>query len=150
MVSELCIPKTAEKEISFMLYNYDNIEKLIDKRKNDLIDTINVSNNAHLKSLNDEGKTIEDIALSFDSDRNIKRLREWKSIINSFKSRLYDDENRLYYRFILLKYTRRFDEESITDILNITKERLKNIDIFLKSVIYSYAVEKNLFKEEVA
>ena len=147
MLSEICIPKTAEKEIIFMLYNYENIEKLIDKRKNDLIDTINVSNNAHLKSLNENGRTMEDIAISLDSDNRIKRLKEWKAIINSFKSRLYDDENRLYYRFILLKYTRRFDEESITDILNITKERLKDIDIFLKSVIYSYAIEKKLFKE---
>ena len=150
MVSEICIPKTAEKEISFMLYNYENIEKLIDKRKNDLIDTINVSNNAHLKAINENGTTMEDIAISFDSDYKINRLKQWKAIINSFKSRLYDDENRLYYRFILLKYTRRFDEESIIDILNITKERLKDIDIFLKSVIYSYAIEKNLFKEEVA
>ena len=70
--------------------------------------------------------------------------------MNDFTVLSYDDENRLYYRFILLKYTRRFDEESITDILNITKERLKDIDIFLKSVIYSYTIEKNLFKEEVA
>lgn len=147
MISELCIPKTAEKEIIFMLYNYENIEKLIDKRKNDLIDTINVSNNAHLKSLNENGRTMEDIAISLDSDNRIKRLKEWKAIINSFKSRLYDDENRIYYRFILLKYTRRFDEESITDILNITKERMKNIDMFLKKLIYSYAVQKNLFKE---
>ena len=41
-------------------------------------------------------------------------------------------------------------KESITEILNITKERIKDIDIFLKSVIYSYAIEKNLYKEEVA
>lgn len=150
MVSEICIPKTAEKEISFMLYNYENIEKLIDKRKNELIDTINVSNKAHLKAINENGRTMEDIAISLDFDHKIKRLREWKTIISSFKRKLYDDENRIYYRFILLKYTRRFDEESITDILNITKERLKDIDIFLKSLIYSYAIEKNLFKEEVA
>ncbi len=150
MVSEICIPKKAEKEISFMLYNYENIEKLIDKRKNDLIDTINVSNNAHLKAINENGTTMEDIALSFDSDNTIKRLKEWKAIINSFRSRLYDDEDRLYYRFILLKYTRRFDEESIMEILNITKERLKDIDIFLKGLIYANAIEKKLFKEEVA
>lgn len=147
MVSELCIPKIAEREISFMLYNYENIDRLIDKRKNDLIDTINVSNNAHLKSLKGNSKTMEDIAISFDSDHNIKRLREWKAIINSFKSKLYDEENKLYYRFIILKYMRRFDEESIIEILNITKERLKEIDIFLKGIIYSYAVQKNLFKE---
>ena len=150
MVSEICIPKTAEKEISFMLYNYENIEKLIDKRKNDLIDTINVSNNAHLKAINENGTTMEDIAISFDSDYKINRLKQWKAIINSFKSRLYDDENRLYYRFILLKYTRRFNEESIAEILNITKEKLKDIDIFLKGLIYAYAMEKKLFKEEVA
>ena len=150
MVSEICIPKKAEKEISFMLYNYENIEKLIDRRKNDLIDIINVSNNAHLKAINENGTTMEDIALSFDSDNTIKRLKEWKAIINSFKSRLYDDEDRLCYRFILLKYTRRFDEESIMEILNITKERLKDIDIFLKRLIYANAIEKKLFKEEVA
>ena len=147
MVNEIFIPKIAEKEISFMLYNYENIEKLIDRRKNDIIESFNLTNKSHLKALKGDGKSLEDIAMSFDTDSNIKRLRKWKKIINSFKSRLYDEENKLYYRFILLKYMRKFDEEIILEMLNIDKEQLKKIDIFLKSLLYGYAIKEELYKE---
>ena len=142
---KMLIPKNAEKEIIFMLYNYENIDKLIEQRKNDLIDTIKVTNKAHLKSIKGNGRTLEDVVASFDNDSYIKRLKEWKKIINSFKSRLYDEEDKTYYRFIILKYLRKIDEESIIEILNIEKKNLKVIDLFLKSLIYVSALDKKLF-----
>ena len=37
------VPKQAEREIAFMLYNYNNLDKLIDRRKNNLIDNVEVT-----------------------------------------------------------------------------------------------------------
>ena len=73
-------PKYAGKEISFMMYNFRNINKLIENRKDELIDTINVTNRAWIKSLKQEGNTIEDIIAKFDDDRKILRLKKWQSL----------------------------------------------------------------------
>ena len=73
-------PKYAGKEISFMMYNSQNIDKLIENRKDELIDTINVTNRAWIKSLKQEGNTKEDIIAKFDDDRKILRLKKWQSL----------------------------------------------------------------------
>lgn len=85
------IPLNADKEIKYFLYNYKNISKVYENRKNDLIDSINVSNRSWLNSLNSEyGNTLENILIKFENDRTLKRIELWKKIINSFISNLYD------------------------------------------------------------
>ena len=92
------IPLNADKEIKYFLYNYKNISKVYENRKNDLIDSINVSNRSWLNSLNSEyGNTLENILIKFENDRTLKRIELWKKIINSFISNLYDLEDKNYY-----------------------------------------------------
>ena len=43
------IPIKYEREIAFMLHNYNRIDKLIEKRKRTLIENMNVTNGAYLK-----------------------------------------------------------------------------------------------------
>ena len=67
------IPLNADKEIKYFLYNYKNISKVYENRKNDLIDSINVSNRSWLNSLNSEyGNTLENILIKFENDRTLK------------------------------------------------------------------------------
>ena len=48
------------KKVEFYLYNYHKINYLIKIRETDLIDSINVSNNAWIKSIKDTSNTMED------------------------------------------------------------------------------------------
>ena len=74
-----------EKEITFILYNYSNIDKLINSRKEKVFDEINVSNEAWKRSKSAViGYTIEDVILRIDDDYLIKRLNIWKVVISKF------------------------------------------------------------------
>ena len=45
------------KKISFYLYNYNNIDDLISERRTNIIDAIDVTNRAWLKSKTSKGNT---------------------------------------------------------------------------------------------
>ena len=142
-------PKYAGKEISFMMYNSQNIDKLIENRKDEIIDTINVTNRAWIKSLKQEGNTIEDIIVKFDDDRKILRLKKWQSFLISFFNILKKFERPLYYQFIELKYIKKLDNKEIMEQLKLNEVALKNLEIQVKWIAYRYAIKEELFKEEV-
>ena len=115
------IPLNADKEIKYFLYNYKNISKVYENRKNDLIDSINVSNRSWLNSLNSEyGNTLENILIKFENDRTLKRIELWKKIINSFISNLYDLEDKNYYYVIKYSYIDNLETEFILASLNLS------------------------------
>ena len=66
------------KKVEFYLYNYHKINYLIKNREADLIDTINVSNNAWIKSIKDTSNTMEDQAIKIIDDNLIKEYKEWQ------------------------------------------------------------------------
>lgn len=144
----LCISKEIDREIAFMLHNYNNIEKLIDQRKNEMIDNMEVTNRAYLSSIHSiHSNTLEDVIEKFDTDSNILRLKAWKKLINSFLSKLYDEEDKFYYYFIKYKYLIKMDTEMMHEKLNINYAEEKEIDIYLKWVLYQYAIRAELYKE---
>ena len=120
--------KYAGKEISFMMYNSQN--------KDELIDTINVTNRAWIKSLKQEGNTIEDIIAKFDDDRKILRLKKWQSFLISFFNILKKFERPLYYHFIELKYIKKLDNKEIMEQLKVNEVALKNLEIQVKLKIH--------------
>ena len=63
-----------------MLYNYENIDKLIDERKSSMINHIDVGASAWNKSKTQlKGYTLEDIVEEFDNDQRIQRFCKWKT-----------------------------------------------------------------------
>lgn len=143
------IPKENEKEIAFMLYNYDKIDELIEDRKDELIDKIKVTNEAYLKSINKPCNTLEDTIIKISEDRKIYKLELWKKIINKFMSELYDEEDRFYYSLIRYKYFHKLSEDIIREKMNLSKDEFREIDIFLKWNIYNRAIKEEIFTEEV-
>lgn len=143
-------PRYASKEISFMMYNFQNINKLVERRKDELIATINVTNSAWLKSINQDGNSLEDIVASFDDDRKIVRLKQWKSFLISFFNILKKFERPIYYQFVNLKYIKKLDNKEIMKYLKLTKKALRELEMQLKWIVYKYAIKDELFKEEVA
>lgn len=70
--------KQKEKKIKFYLYNYYEIDNLINKRREEIIDAIKISNNAWLKSKNTEGFTLEDQVIKLDDDFKIIEYKRWQ------------------------------------------------------------------------
>ena len=66
------------KKVEFYLYNYHKINYLIKNRETDLIDSINVSNNAWIKSIKDTSNTMEEQAIKIIDDNLIKEYKEWQ------------------------------------------------------------------------
>ena len=66
------------KKIEFYLYNYHKINRLIRDREIDLIDSINVSNNAWIKLINETSNTMEDKEIKIIDDNLIKEYKEWQ------------------------------------------------------------------------
>ena len=131
------IPLNADKEIKYFLYNYKNISKVYENRKNDLIDSINVSNRSWLNSLNSEyGNTLENILIKFENDRTLKRIELWKKIINSFISNLYDLEDKNYYYVIKYSYIDNLETKFILERLNLSLQELKEVKRELRYKIY--------------
>lgn len=144
----LYLPIEVNKEITFMLYNYKNIDKLIDERKNELIDKMKISKDAYLKSIQHSNNILEDIIIKFEDDIKIKRIKVWQHLINKFMSCLYDEEDKLYYLIMKYKYQDKLTEDFIEDKTNLEEQQLKEIDIYLKWVLYQYAIKDELYKEE--
>ena len=84
------LPKSINREITFMLHNYKNMDKLIDSRKDDLIDKIKVTNVAYLKAINRANNTLEDMIIRFEKDEIINKYKRWRQLINSFINELYN------------------------------------------------------------
>ena len=105
------VPKKYEKEIIFILYNYKILDKFIEKRKNEMIEEMNVEKTVHLKSISKPNNTLEDIVIKFETDTKIKRFEQWRNIINVFLNKLYDKENKKYYYLIKYKYLENLSEE---------------------------------------
>ena len=142
------IPKQCNKEITFMLYNYNNIDKIIEDRKEEIMDNMSVTNTAYLKSIKSKNSnTLEDIVMKFDSDKYIQRLKKWQRLINSFCNRLYDERPNKYYSFIKYKYFIKKDDDFIKEHMNLNNNEFNQINNYLKWVIYQYAVMDNLYNE---
>lgn len=79
--NELLYPKSASKEIAFMLRNYKNIDNLIEERRTNIMDRMNGSTSAWLKGINQSSNSFEDIIILLDEDKVIKRYKHWKSFL---------------------------------------------------------------------
>lgn len=123
------------KKIEFYLYNYHKINLLIREREMELIDSVNISNNAWIKSLKETSKTIENQAIKLVEDNLIKEYREWQVFLK--KILVFLCENKpTYYKYLKLKYFLNKEDEEIRKLLKIDFERLKILKVKLIEFIY--------------
>ena len=139
----------ALKEIKFMLHNYDNIDKFIEKRKIQLIDRMNLSNAAWLRGINNDSNTFEDVIADFDGDWQIKRYKQWQNFLSNLFEVIENVESSIIYRFLQLKYFNNLDNEQLMKIMNVNESQLRLIANYFNCIVYRYAIKDNLFEEEV-
>lgn len=139
----------ALKEIKFMLHNYNKIDNLIEIRKNQLIDRMNLSNAAWLRGINNDSNTFEDIIAGFDDDWQILRYKQWQNFLSNLFEVIKNFEPFVIYKFLKLKYFNDLDNEQIMKIMNVNESQLRLIANYFNCIVYRYAIKDNLFKEEV-
>ena len=112
------------KKVEFYLYNYHKINYLIKNRETDLIDTINVSNNAWIKSIKDTSNTMEDQVIKIIDDNLIKEYKEWQVFLK--KILVFLCENKpIYYKYLKLKYFLNKDDLEIIKLMKIDSKKIK-------------------------
>ena len=144
------IPQQENSEIKFILYNFKNINKLIDKRKIDLIDTsMNFGNECWKKSVKNKSNTQENVILGFDEDYYILKLNNWNKIIKEFINKLQSCNNKIYFLVFKHKYVLNKEDKEITEKLNISLKKLNEIDFTLKNYLYKKALENQIFERGI-
>ena len=123
------------KEIEFYLYNYHKINNLIREREIDLIDSINVSNNAWIKSINQTSNTIEDQAIKIIDDGLIKEYKKWQVFLKKILVFLCE-KKPIYYKYLKLKYFLNKDDLEIIKLMKIDFKRVKILKVKLIEFIY--------------
>ena len=139
----------ALKEIKFMLRNHNKIEMLIEKRKEELTDRMNLSNAAWLRGINQESNTFEDIIAGFDEDWQIKRYKKWQKFLPNLFEVIKNFESSILYKFLQLRYFNHLDKEQIMVALKVNDAQLRLIASYFNCIVYRYAIKENLFNEEV-
>lgn len=138
-------PKDVRKEINFMLFNYKKLDKLIEKRKHELINKIDISSAGWYKSKSSlYSNTLEDVVLNFDEDESINKLSNWKIFLDKYIKELFNNKNEIFYKIINLKYIEKKDLMSILNELEISLEEFNYIDLKIKLDIFKKVKKENI------
>ena len=141
-------PAEVGKEISFVLHNYKSIDKLIEKRREEILGTLNDGKDSWMKSKTQiYGHTLEDIIIRIDEDDRISRLLSWKKLLDDFFFHLYIDDDYVLSSFCKLKYLENKNDEQLNIALDITPEEIKFLDVKIKSYIYEMAKRIYMYDE---
>ena len=73
--------KQEYKKVEFYLYNYNNIDEMIDEIKDGLISSVNVSGNAWRKGITVCNNTLENQVIKIIENRKILEFKRWQVLI---------------------------------------------------------------------
>lgn len=130
-------------QIKFFLYNYKNIEKLIEERKSELISRINVSNVNYLKGLKEDTNTLENTIWKIDEDIYIRNLKRWRVCLKHVLAFLIQKNPRCY-KYYDLKFNKKKTKEEIKEALKIDFNEQKKLKDKLIELVYKSAKIRNL------
>ena len=136
--------KKGERELTFMLYNYPNMDKLIENRKLELIDKINTSCYEWNRSKTSiTSNTIDDIVDNFETDYTLNRLAKWKETIEKYLKGI--SYNNLIRRFINNKYFLNASTNEVMKHLNINYNEYCFLDNIIKKSLYKMCEKEKLY-----
>ena len=136
--------KKSERELVYMLYNYPIIDKLIENRKLEMIDTINTSCNEWIKSKKSNStNTLEDVVERFDNDYKLNRLNKWKQTIEKYLKGI--SYNNMIKRFITNKYFFNYSPRDVMKTLKINYDEYCFLDLITKKGLYKLCKDEKLY-----
>ena len=135
--------KTDYKKIEYYLYNYSNIDKLIDEIKDGLINSVNVSGSAWRKGITVCNNTLENQVIKIIENKKILEFKRWQVLIKKVLVFLLQKYPK-YYDFINLKYFQKQSKDEIEETLKFDFKKQKIIKDKLIEVVYKNAKMRNL------
>lgn len=135
--------KTDYKKIEYYLYNYSNIDKLIDEIKDGLINSVNVSGSAWRKGITVCNNTLENQVIKIIENKKILEFKRWQVLIKKVLVFLLQKYPK-YYDFINLKYFQNKSKDEIEKTLKFDFKKQKIIKDKLIEFVYKNAKMKNL------
>ena len=127
------------RKIKFYLHNYYNIDKLIEERKECIIESISPTSRTWLMN----GNTLENQTIKLIEDWKIIEYKRWQVFLKEILAFLCN-KNFLLYNIAVLYY---MENENLEYILKTLKIDLKDfilLDKKLISLIYKNAKLRNL------
>ena len=135
--------KTDYKKIEYYLYNYSNIDKLIDEIKDGLINSVNVSGSAWRKGITVCNNTLENQVIKIIENKKILEFKRWQVLIKKVLVFLLQKYPK-YYDFINLKYFKKQSKDEIEEALKFDFKKQKIIKDKLIEFVYKNAKMRNL------
>ena len=135
--------KTDYKKIEYYLYNYSNIDKLIDEIKDGLINSVNVSGSAWRKGITVCNNTLENQVIKIIENKKILEFKRWQVLIKKVLAFLLQKYTK-YYDFINLKYFQKQSKDEIEETLKFDFKKQKIIKDKLTEFVYKNAKMRNL------
>ena len=135
--------KTDYKKIEYYLYNYNNIDELIDEIKNGLINSVNVSGSAWRKGRTVCNNTLENQVIKIIENKRILEFKRWQVLIKKVLAFLLQKYPK-YYDFITQKYFQKKSKDEIERTLKFDFKKQKIIKDKLIEFVYKNAKIRNL------
>ena len=135
--------KTDYQKIEYYLYNYSNIDKLIDEIKDGLINSVNVSGSAWRKGITVCNNTLENQVIKIIENKKILEFKRWQVLIKKVLVFLLQKYPK-YYDFINLKYFQKQSKDEIEETLKFDFKKQKIIKDKLIGFVYKNAKMRNL------
>ena len=135
--------KTDYKKIEYYLYNYSNIDKLIDEIKDGLINSVNISGSAWRKGITVCNNTLENQVIKIIENKKILEFKRWQVLIKKVLAFLIQNYPK-YYDFINLKYFKKQSKDEIEEILKFDFKKQKIIKDKLIKFVYKNVKMRNL------
>ena len=135
--------KTDYKKIEYYLYNYSNIDKLIDEIKDSLINSVNVSGSAWRKGITVCNNTLENQVIKIIENKKILEFKRWQVLIKKVLAVLLQKYPKCD-DFINLKYFQKQSKDEIEETLKFDFKKQKIIKDKLIEFVYKNAKMRNL------
>ena len=135
--------KTEYKKIEYYLYNYNNIDELIDEIKDGLINSVNVSGSVWRKGITVCNNTLENQVIKIIENKKILEFKRWQVLIKKVLAFLLQKYPK-YYDFIIQKYIQKKSKDEIEQSLKFDFKKQKIIKDKLIEFVYKNAKIRNL------
>ena len=135
--------KNDYKKIEYYLYNYSNIDKLIDEIKDGLINSVNVSGSEWRKGITVCNNTLENQVIKIIENKKILEFKRWQVLIKKVLAFLLQKYPK-YYDFIIQKYIQKKSKDEIEQALKFDFKKQKIIKNKLIEFMYKNAKIRNL------
>ena len=135
--------KTDYKKIEYYLYNYNNIDELIDEIKKGLINSVNVSGSAWRKGITVCNNTLENQVIKIIENKKILEFKRWQVLIKKVLAFLLQKYPK-YYDFIIQKDIQKKSKDEIEQALKFDFKKQKIIKNKLIEFVYKNAKIRNL------